>query len=150
MGVFCKYSLTLKIKSMKFDEALQLLNELHSDEMLLKHARGGIHGADENRPVKEKKWYSWVSNPDHPYRSLEEAFDNWNLVEEDVTMKFDEDGNFVLSGKYDNKIGQQSFFLQHMARVIEDMIVIVELDSYKMYTWSIKNHVFTEEKTNFK
>ena len=149
MGVFCNYTLRLKIKSSNLEEALRLLNELHTDEMLLTHARGGSFGGNsDKRPIKERRWFSWLPNPDHPYRSLEEAFDNWHLVEEDIVMEFDDNGDFILSGIYDNKLGQQSFFLKHMARVLEDMIVYVKLEDYfRLLTWSIKDYVFTEEKS---
>ena len=150
MGAYANYSLELKIKACNIIEALRLLNELHSDEMLLKHAQDRIYGGNEEtlkKPVKERRWYSWVSNPEYPYLTLDEAFDNWNIVEENIISKYDENGDFIISGTYDNKIGQQKFFLEYMASVIEDLSISVKFEGHnKIVTWTIKNHVFKEIK----
>lgn len=139
MGIWITYSLRLTIKKHNLQKALEIFNYLHTDEMLLKHARGG--SSDDDLPVKARKWYSWVSNPSSPYTTVEEAFQNWSIIEIDDKYWFNDDGDFLMEGSYDSKLGQQDFLLQQLACVIEDTETMV-LGEYKAW-WRIKDGKFS-------
>jgi hypothetical protein len=145
MGRIVQYELELKIKASHVKEAIELFNQLHTDEMLLEFAQGGIYGCvNEDTPVRERKWYSWVENPKEPYTTLEGAFINWNVVDDDIIMEYDENGDFYLSGTFYDKLGQQKLLFQHLASVLEDMKIFVKDDDYGIMEWVIENHFFSE------
>lgn len=50
----------------KVADCLAAVNEMFTDENLSAHAGGGAGGPSitEETPVREKRWYSWVGNPD--------------------------------------------------------------------------------------
>ena len=145
MGRIANYDLELTIRSGNIDKALMLFNELHTDEMLLKHAQGGLHGSQRDLPIRERRWFSWVANPKEPYRSIEEAFSNWGIVDDSIVMEYNEEGDFFLSGTFEDKIGQQKLLLQQLAEVLEDLIVYVKYDDYGVDIWSIQDHQFYEK-----
>jgi hypothetical protein len=141
MGYCVQYSLKLRIRSYNIQGALAIINHLHTDEMLLKHARGKSYPPTDT--VSESYWYSWVSNPLNPYRTLTEAFTNWSIVEENVKMGVERNsGDFVLSGDYDNKWGQQDFLLQQLSPVLEDVCIHVVGEDQRNYIWKISDHQF--------
>lgn len=147
MGVFAMYDLIIRIRPKYFKQALDIFNNMHSDEMLLNHAANKLsaQGA-ENLPIRQRKWYSWVKNPENPYTTLEEAFTNWEIVDHDVEMYIDENnGDFVISGSYENKIGQQEDLIKHLAPVIRDTEVSAWCDDGYTLEWMVENHVFKSE-----
>lgn len=110
--------------------------------MLIKYARGGLYPKD-GHSIKEAYWYSWVTNPEKPYSSLEEAFKNWRIVEKDERYYIENNtGDFIVEGKYDNKWGQQHFLLKMLAPVLTNMAVDVTGEDNMHYIWIIENHEY--------
>jgi hypothetical protein len=146
MGYKVRYSLYLEIHHSNFKKALEIMNHLHSDEMLLKYANGGMYGPDVDKlPIREKKWYRWVSNPEKPYSTLKEAFMNWGIVEDNINIYlYEYTGRFVIEGTYDNKIGQQDVLLKHLAPVLENTQIVAIGEDNDIIVWSIIDHEFNE------
>jgi len=86
MGYCVTMELDVHIPVENRKKCLAAINELHSEKNLSSHAHGGsFMGGKENddRPVRERVWYSWVSNPgEDGFKSLEEAFDAWRYSTE--------------------------------------------------------------------
>lgn len=146
MGYYVTYDLSLKIGKRNKARALEIINAMHSDEMLLKHAHGGRYGANiDALPVRERKWYSWVKNPEQPYRTLSEAFNQWEIVDKHVEMR-DEDGHaFTLTGSYSNKIGQQALLLEQLAPVLYNQVTYVHGEDGCVFAWIIEDGEYREE-----
>ena len=148
MGFYVKYYLKLHIKPKYFQKALEIFNHLHTDEMLLAHARGKCYPATS--VVRDSYWYSWVTNPETPYSSLTQAFENWDIVSEEVDMSQDDTTGFTISGQYNNKWGQQDFLIQQLAPVLSNTDILVIGEDGSKFHWTVKNHVystFDEEDT---
>lgn len=145
MGYFIEYSLYLKISNKNKKRALEIFNHLHTDEMLLQYAQGGSFiGGEDNRPVRERKWYSWVENPIEPYKTLEEAFKNWGIVEENVMVEEKNGCPFTIDGSYYSKIGQQAFLLSQLAPVLKNEVIYVKGEDGSLFAWVIENGEFRE------
>jgi hypothetical protein len=131
---------------------LEIFNHhLHSDEMLLQHARGKSFSLDPiQQPVRERMWYSsWVRNPERPYSTLREAFQNWSIVDLNVQIEDDDDqGAFCISGSYDCKWGQQNFLLEQLAPVLMNSEVQVLGEDGAHIVWSIRDGVFGQRVYN--
>ena len=83
-----------------------------------------------------------------PYETLKEAFTNWSIVEIDHKMRISYyTKNFVISGSYYNKWGQQDLLLEFLAPVLEDAYIDVVGEDNARYLWQIKNKVFSS--TNY-
>lgn len=143
MGYFVEYNLRLRIKAENIFKAIELCNQLHTPEMLEQHARGG-RWPNEGLSVVECKWYSWVSNPTEPYVTLQQAFDNWSIVDDPKYVYDDQTGDFIISGHYDNKLGQQEFLLEQLACVIENTEIVVFGEDGQGFRWVIDNYQFQE------
>lgn len=145
MGYFITYSLNLRIPAKETQRALEIFNHLHTDDMLTKYALG--YSYPTSKPVKDCRWYSWVSNPAKPYQTLVEAFENWSIVETDVCYHTDpETGDFTVSGNYDDKWGQQNFLIEQLAPVLDDTHIQVAGEDGVNYSWQIENHIYTEAR----
>lgn len=145
MGYFVEYSLYLKISNKNKRKALEIFNHLHTDEMLLEHAKGGSFiGGEDNRPVRERKWYSWVENPSEPYKTLSEAFKNWGIVEENVMMEEKNGCPFTIDGCYYSKLGQQAFLLEQLAPILKNEVIYVKGEDGCLFAWVIENGTFRE------
>ena len=147
MGYYVDYTLVLRIPAKHFKRALEIFNELHSDEMLLKHARGRCFSSDnDKKSVSDMMWYSWVRNPDAPYKTLKEAFENWAIVEDDVSIYIDEDTHdFVIRGSYENKWGQQDFLIEQLAPVLRNTVVQVSGEDRTQYLWIVEEGEYRQE-----
>ena len=142
MGYYIEYTLKLAIRPKHFKRALEIFNDLHTPEMLDKYARGGCFGSDGGQ-----KWYSWVNNPTEPYETLKEAFENWSIVEQNVNIYIDEDTqDFVISGGYDDKLGQQDFLIEQLAPVLRNTRVNVVGEDGEQWSWIIENHKYRYEE----
>ena len=95
--------------------------------------------------------YSWVDNPEKPYATLETAFQNWGIVNEDAEYFLDgRTKEFVVKGRFDGKWGQQQFLLEQLAPVLRNCCIRVEfaeLDELLLgisscWFWVIKRHHF--------
>ena len=140
MGYYVKYSVKLRIRSADIQKALEILNQLHTPEMLVKHAHGGIWPKD-NKPIDQIYWYSWVTNPTTPYKTLTEAFTNWGIVDKNTVYEV-KNGDFIVSGDYDDKLGQQEFLIQQLASVLcNTCIHIVGEDNRHCY-WIVDDHQY--------
>lgn len=98
----------------------------------------------DGRPIAQKRWYTYVPNPSQPYKTLEEAFENWRLLDK---PKFDrnsevEGGVFKVTGSYHDKWGQQDFLLQQLAPVLEDTRIHIKTEDEEECDWVIENHTF--------
>lgn len=148
MGYYVTYKLRLEIRPENMKKALDIFNYLHTDEMLLKHANGGCYGHNvEEKPVKQRKWYRWVQNPENPFQNLKEAFETWGIVDDHVYIGIGEDEYsneeiFVVEGKYNNKLGQQNFLIEMLAPVLEDCRIIVVGEDQEAYLWSVKDYKY--------
>ena len=141
MGYNISYSIYLKIPEDNMEHALAAINSLHTDEALLTYAKGGGR-EDKSKPVAKYKRYSWVDNPANgKFKSLEEAFNAWGLTG-DEDCSYDEDGNFIVEGYYDSKIGQQTILLEAIAPYTEDTKIVVTGEDSSMWIWEILNGVF--------
>ena len=145
MGYYIEYILKLHIKPENTAKALEILNHLHTDEMLIKYALAGRF--PRNNDIKTSYRYSWVDNPSKPYTSLTEAFENWWLIEEDIIITENDVDGFNLSGKYTNKIGQQDFLISQLAPVLSDTHIHVLGQDGTKYQWIVKDHVYSSKKT---
>lgn len=140
MGYYVTYHLNLRIPAQASLRALEIFNHLHTDQMLWRYARGG-GGHTPN--IQECYWYSWVNNPIKPYETLTEAFTNWNIVENQVTDTIDrETQDFLVSGSYDDKWGQQDFLIQQLAPVLNDTKIHVKGCDGRHFYWSVDNHEY--------
>ena len=65
MGYYVEYEVVdVMIPTEKLEDALAAVNAMFTDEALEANASGGCWGGDsESKPVRERKWYSWVENP---------------------------------------------------------------------------------------
>jgi len=140
MGYYVSYVLDLTISKANIAKAIEIFNYLHTDDMLEKYARGGSSLKTGN--IRDYKWYSWVNNPETPYKTLEEAFKNWCIVEDDIKMEYNEAGDFEISGKYNNKLGQQDFLIEKLAPVLEDTCIKAEGEDGAIIIWGIFNYKF--------
>lgn len=144
MGYFVSYTLEIRVMSQHLEQALDIFNGLHEDEMLEKYANGRSWGPDIDKlPVKKRKWYSWVKNPDKPYTTLEEAFSNWGIVDSDIRMYTDINGDFIISGSYGHKLGQQDFLIEKLAPVIADVEIEYIGEDGFVEVWCVKDHKFS-------
>jgi hypothetical protein len=142
MGYYITYSLTLRIRAQDVQKALDIFNYLHTDEMLTRYARGGSY--PQTGAVSDCHWYSWVNNPKKPYETLTEAFGNWCIVENNVVCTVDtETQDFIVSGDYDNKWGQQDFLIEQLAPVLNDTEIHVTGEDRTHYVWTVKDHVYS-------
>jgi hypothetical protein len=141
MGYYVRYYLKLRIKPKYIQRALEIFNHLHTDEMLLKNARGGSYPKTDN--IRESYWYSWVTNPETPYSSLTEAFENWDIVGENVDMSQDDSTGFTISGWYNNKWGQQDFLIKELAPVLSNTDIFVTGEDGSQFRWIVKNHIYS-------
>lgn len=151
MGYCITYSLKLRIRAKNISKALEIFNNLHTDEMLVKYARGGMYPREmyiqEGKKVSEVCWYSWVDNPKEPYTSLEEAFKNWGIVEENVKYRTEKKtGDFLVSGKYNDKWGQQDFLIKMLAPVISNTYIDVTGEDCVHYIWIVDRHKYRAER----
>jgi hypothetical protein len=146
MGYYVTYSLKLRIRAKNISKALEIFNNLHTDEMLVKYARGGMYPR-EGKEVSEMYWYSWVNNPKEPYTSLEEAFKNWRIVENNVKYCTEKKtGDFLVSGKYNDKIGQQDFLIKMLAPVLSNTYIDVTGEDFVHYIWIVDRHKYRAER----
>jgi hypothetical protein len=141
MGQFVQYALELRIRRKNFARALAIFNHLHTPAVVRVHGHSsGPH---------DRHHYAWVDNPQGPYPTLEAAFKNWRVVERDVRMYIDDaTRDFVLQGKYMNKLGDQEFLLTQLAPVLRNMRTVVQYVDFvpapnRHRLWSLTNHVFT-------
>jgi len=140
MGYHVGYRLKLRIPVQNFSKALEIFNHLHTDEMLTKYAYGGLHGSYPEKKISDVKWYSWVRNPETPYKTLKEAFENWYIVDDDVEMYIDEKNqDFVIKGTYHNKLGQQDFLISQLAPVLRNTTIEVFGEDSRKYLWIVEN-----------
>jgi hypothetical protein len=145
MGYFIEYKLELRILSKNKEKALQIFNYLHTDEMLIKYANGGRYPRG-NMTIREAYWYSFVNNPKEEYKTLEEAFNNWHIVNKDVVCEVEkESGDFVVKGICDSKLGQQSFLLKNLACVLENTRTFVKGEDGAIILWRIKDYKYYED-----
>jgi len=69
----------------KVQACLAAINEMHTDENLIKHGGSGASGAGitKDTPVRKKRWYSWVNNPDgEGFKTLLDAIGSWRYQAE--------------------------------------------------------------------
>lgn len=139
MGYFIEYQLSLRIKAHNVQRALEIFNYLHTPEMLTKHARGSLWPSN-GLSVVECKWYSWVDNPVTPYTSLKQAFSNWAIVEANIFCDYDETGDFLVTGSYADKYGQQDFLLSQLACVLENTTIQVYGEDGETMYWIVDDY----------
>lgn len=138
MGYKIHYSLEIVIPFEFRNQALQVMNEMHSDSNLQQYAKGRLLlGPSSELPVSQKKWYSWVPNPSTPYLTLQEAFKNWCIVQENVIMSDGDEGDFHLSGDYNCKWGQQDLLLEFLSPYLNDTEIYIIGEDGDRYTWNI-------------
>jgi len=142
MGYYIEYTLRLTILGHDVHKALEIFNQLHTDEMLVKYAKGGSFPRSVAHPINEQYWYSWVNNPTIPYTTLTEAFNNWGIVEDACCLIDAKTGNFTVGGCYNNKWGQQDFLIQQLAPILSDTTINVICEDGNRHEWSITNHQF--------
>lgn len=142
MGYYIKYELDLIIPRAQIERALEIFNYLHTPEMLKKHARGGSFGGG-----REEHWYSFVDNPSRPYNTIQEAFENWCIVDEGFIMgTHAETGDFFIHGSYASKWGQQDFLIEQLAPVLRDTRIEVTGEDKMRYLWIVEKHQFSREE----
>lgn len=142
MGEIIKYYLSLVIKSAHLARALKIFNKLHTPAMLEKHAWGGSFDG-----YRRERWYSFVSNPCRPYKTLQEAFENWHIVEERSMGIDKKTGDFFIRGFFEAKLAQQDFLLEQLAPVLEDTrIDVFGRDECNFFSWIVEDHKFRREE----
>ncbi|CAO3648661.1 unnamed protein product [Cunninghamella blakesleeana] len=162
MGVYVQYKINnLTIKKEFTEKALSSINDLHSKKNLETLARGCMipspASIDSDEEARKYLWYSFVKNPVDPngFSTLQEAFKNWELVniysnhgEEDLELieksfRWNQNGDFIINGEFDNKLGQPDVLLRAIAPYCEDINISIK-DDYGDYVWMIKNGEFKE------
>jgi len=86
----------ITIPADKVADCLAAINALHTDTELLAHASGGSWGGGVSmeKPLRERKWYSWVDNPKdgEGFKDIRDAFTAWRyepIQEEDGSVSVD-------------------------------------------------------------
>jgi hypothetical protein len=132
------------IENEHLEAAFNAINEMHTDENLLKYASGGRYCDDVERlPVNERRWYAWVNNPENDkFQSLEQALSEWNFE-----GYYDDEANFIIDKFTGEKWGDEGILFQFIAEYInpEAEIYITGEDEDK-FKWSFKNKVFLQER----
>jgi len=147
MGYFVDYSINeLRIKKKNIPAALAAINQMHTDEELLNYARGGTFGKSvDDKPIKERKWYSWVDNPKgDKFETITEAIEAWGLVDEMHPCEIDSNGDFILDGYYSNKLGQQELLFKRIAPFTEDILIECRGEDGSLWAWQIDSGEFIE------
>lgn len=85
MGYWVYMDVDIVIPEDKVDGCLAAINEMFTDENLLKNASGGCFGGEHTGPVTEYRWYSWVESP--PNVSWAEHFKATHIDKVDVPPK---------------------------------------------------------------
>ena len=64
------------ISADKVQACLSAINEMFTDENLENGSGGSFGGSiTEETPIRERKWYSWVNNPDGGFKTLQDALE---------------------------------------------------------------------------
>lgn len=143
MGYYINYSISLRIPAKYINEALQIFNHLHSDEMLIEYGQGTVL---PNIPINQSCWYNDVKTPTKPYTTLFECFNNWSVANKYVSQGIDGKlGDYYMTGLYDGKLRHQRLLFQQLSHVLDDFIVHVYGEDDTCFDWSVKNHVFIED-----
>lgn len=149
MGVYIKYNIDkLIIKSEYIKKVLENINNLHNKNNLKKLANGKTiplpNNINTNIKARKYLWYSWVTNPEHYYgfESIEEAFKNWRILDNYIKLGYTKNNEFIISGNYDNKLGQQDILFKAIAPFCEDITISVIDEFENTFKWIIQNGVF--------
>lgn len=133
-----------RIPTANIPAALEAMNKMHDDDVLLAKAHGGTFGCDvEKQPVRERKWYSWVANPPvEGWPDIVEAIGNWGF-----DGFIDDSGDFVVtkSPEY-NKLGQEDELFKVIAPYMSQLDIECRGEDGEKWKWVVENGKFAEKQ----
>ncbi len=135
MGRMIRYEMELVIKPRNFKRALEILNNMFSEETMSKYFEKKTYYTLVNQT------YSFVNNYSE-YETIEEGFRAWHILNGDAEYYINEMNELVISGKYNNKWGSQEELLNELSEVIEDTIIYVKDEYGDMWIWRIKDYKY--------
>jgi len=136
MGYCVDIAISASIPSKNVNKCLEAINELHTDENLLKNAHG--FGTRKEVKVSSYIWYSWVENPPNgKFPDLQTAFEAWRYK---VTI--DDKGNLVIDDFNGEKWGDDEIFYDTIAPFVKSGSLI-EVRGEDGDTW---RHVFENKQ----
>ena len=144
-----EYSFELLIRPKYFKKALDIFNNLHSDEMLQENAESIKNIANKQLyPVRDIYKYKNVDNPSKPFSNLKEAFTHWNIASDNTLNIFINKltKDLTIKGKYNDLWYQQDFLLCQLASVLKDTEIFIKCEDLSNYLWIIEDHTFRQEK----
>jgi len=125
----------LVIKPRNFKRALEILNNMFSEEIMSKYFEKKSYYSLVNQT------YSFVENYSE-YDTIEEGLRAWRLVETKTNYYINDMNEFVMEGKYYNKLGSQEELLNELSEVLENTLINV-IDEYgDICLWKIKDYKF--------
>jgi len=143
-----EYSFELLIRPKYFRRALDIFNNLHSDEMLQENAQSIKNIANKQLyPVRDIYKYKNVDNPSKLFSNLKEAFTHWNIASDNSLNIFIDKltKDLTIQGKYNDLWYQQDFLLSQLAPVLRDVEIKIKCEDLSNYLWIIEDHEFREE-----
>jgi hypothetical protein len=99
------------ISADKVQACLSAINEMFTDENLENGSGGSFGGSiTEETPIRERKWYSWVNNPDGGFKTLQDALESWRY-----SYNLLENGDVEIEYFNGEKLGDDSQFMEVIA-----------------------------------
>ena len=142
MGYFIEFNGFIIIKESNIPRALEIANDMHSDENLNKYASGGSWPIDETKPVSAYKWYSFVKNIG-AYTTFDSVLRNWHIKIENSYLSA---GRLVYQVSFDSKIGQTDHLLKTLSPVLENTEIVVRGEDRRNFLWKIQDYEFSERE----
>lgn len=133
-----------RIPAANIPAALEAMNRMHDDDVLLAKARGGAYGdMTSQTPVRKRKWYSWVANPSvKGWPDIVTAIGNWGF--DGFIGDFDD---FVVkkSPEY-KKIGQEDELFKVIAPYMSQLDIECRGEDGEKWKWVVENGKFAEKQ----
>lgn len=106
----------------KVADCLAAINQMFNDENLSNNAGGGAGGPSitEKTPVREKRWYSWVTNPrGDGFEALQDALIAWRY-----DVEINTDGSINIGHFTGEKLGDDEQLFEVIAPFVQSGGVI--------------------------
>jgi hypothetical protein len=124
--------------------ALAACNAMHADDVLLEKAHGGSYGGEsDSRPVRDRRWYSFVPNPDPDkcWPDLLECVTNWGFDAE-----WDDEGGLIVLDRDYSKLGQEAELLAVLAPFVrDDFRLDCRGEDNTLWRWTVQDGELVEQ-----
>ena len=130
------------IPASKVPDALKALNAMHDEDKLEANASGGSYGgSSEGKPVRERKWYSWVGNPpEGGWTDLKDGLDEWRYE-----GNYDAVGNFIVNYFSGEKLGDDEQLWRVLAPFAPGMEIECRGECGALWRWIEWGGEFAEQ-----